>query len=52
MATIIKPSHSIQSKSQQLRDLSNRVYDNDEIKLFRMDEAINEHPLKIITYII
>lgn len=46
MATIIKPSHSIQSKSQQLRDLSNRVYDNDEIKLFRMDEAINEHPLK------
>lgn len=46
MPTIIKPSKTTISTPQQLIDISKHIYSDDEIKLFRMDEAINDHPLK------
>ena len=46
MAVVIKPSKATVSTPQKLIDLSKHIYNDDEIKLFRMDEAINDHPLK------
>lgn len=33
-------------QNQQLKDIDNYIYTPEEIKNFRLDEAINEHPLK------
>lgn len=46
MAVVIKPSKTTVSTPQALTDLTKHIYNDDEIKLFRMDEAINDHPLK------
>jgi len=45
MPTIIKPSKTTQSPLN-IKEISKHIYTEDEIKAFRMDEAINEHPLK------
>ena len=45
MAEIFKPEHSTIGTQQTLKEISKRIYDDDEIKEFNMMEAINEHPL-------
>lgn len=45
MPTILKSTTSTLGKTQ-LREIDEHLYSPDEIKAFRMDEAISEHPLK------
>lgn len=38
-------SFIFQDKNKLLKELSSKIYTDDEIKEFRLDEAINDHPL-------
>ena len=52
MPIIQKSEHSSIGQQQQLKELASRIYTDEEIKNFKLDEAINEHPLaKRSTYI-
>ena len=45
MALIQKSESTTLGYAQPLQELSKKIYDKDEIKVFRMDEAIKNHPL-------
>lgn len=45
MAEIFKPERSTIGTQQTLKEISKKIYDDDEIKDFNISEAINEHPL-------
>lgn len=45
MPLIKKPEQRTIGYSGTLRDISTKIYDPDEIKVYQLDEAINEHPL-------
>ena len=45
MPLIQKPEQTTLGHSFNLKDISSKIYDHDEIKLYKLDEAINEHPL-------
>jgi len=45
MALIKKPEQTTLGHSNQLRDITSKIYDEDEIKVYQLDEAINNHPL-------
>ena len=45
MAIIKKSEKNIPLNPQSISDLSKKIYDDDEIKNFELDEAIDEHPL-------
>ena len=46
MAIIQKPNHITIGKNETLQDLSKKIYSDDEIKDFKLDEAIDNNPLK------
>ena len=45
MPIIKKSEQSTVGKILTLRDLTSKIYDDEEIKYFQLDEAINDHPL-------
>lgn len=45
MPIIQKPTHTTFGKHDTLQELSKKIYDDDEIKDFKMDEAIDSNPL-------
>lgn len=45
MPLIKKPEKATIGYSGTLTDISTKIYDPDEIKVYQLDEAINEHPL-------
>ena len=45
MALIQKSEKTTLGQVFNIKDLDRKVYDPEEIENFRMDEAINEHPL-------
>ena len=45
MAFIQKPEQTTLGHVFNLKELSKKIYSEDEIKSFRLDEAINNHPL-------
>ena len=45
MPIIQKSEQSTIGQPVTLRDISTKIYDPDEIKVYQLDEAINEHPL-------
>lgn len=45
MALIQKPEQTTIGRPINLKDISSKIYDPDEIKIYKLDEAINEHPL-------
>ena len=45
MPLIQKPEKSSIGRQDQLKDITSKIYTDDEIKDYKMDEAINEHPL-------
>ena len=45
MPLIQKPEQATIGRPINLKDISSKIYDPDEIKVYKLDEAINEHPL-------
>ena len=45
MAIIKKPQKTTTGKQDTYKDLVKKIYDQEEIKNFKMDEAIEQHPL-------
>lgn len=45
MPLIQKPEQTTIGRPINLKDISSKIYDPDEIKVYKLDEAINEHPL-------
>ena len=45
MPLIQKPEQATIGHPINLKDISSKIYDPDEIKVYKLDEAINEHPL-------
>lgn len=45
MPLIQKPEQATIGRPINLKEISSKIYDPDEIKVYKLDEAINEHPL-------
>ena len=45
MPLIQKPEQTTIGRPINLKEISSKIYDPDEIKVYQLDEAINEHPL-------